>query len=162
MAEDKLALLDSLNRPNDAVVVLSEQLDFDFSRKPMDEAFTDEELAAINGLQALRDRIIARSGKSNPTVRDFITHSLKSNVREQPLFCGTGKDVADQIEAWFNGRAADGFVIPATNVPGTFEDFGRLVSPELRKRGLLRTAAPGATLRDSLGLPAAATAVPAQ
>jgi hypothetical protein len=29
-------------------------------------------LAGIKGLQALRDRVVASSGKRNPTLRDFV------------------------------------------------------------------------------------------
>jgi len=151
-AEEKLATIDSLNRSHDGIVLLSEQLSFDFSKKPFDEPFSDEELKSINGLHALRDRVLARSGKSNPTTHDFIQFAAKSTVRELPLAFGSPKDVADTLEDWFEQRACDGFVIPATHLPGTYEDFTRLVSPELQRRGLLKRGYSGSTLRSSLGL----------
>ncbi len=60
--------------------------------------------------------------------------------------------IADQMEEWFNGGACDGFVVAATHIPGAYEDFVRLVVPELQRRGLFRTEYPGTTLRHSLGL----------
>ena len=152
-AEDKFAKIDSLNRPSDGIVLLSEQLSFDFSTKRLDEPFSDEELKSINGIQTLRDRVVARSGKKNPTTRDFITFAAKSNVRELPLACGSPKDVADFMEDWFEQKACDGFVIPATHLPGTYDEFARLVSPELQRRGLLKPTYNGGTLRGNLGLP---------
>src|SRR2546423_15375790 len=57
-AEDKWALISKLPLEIDALSLLSEALNFDFSTKGMDEAFTDEEMAAISGLQAIRDRVV--------------------------------------------------------------------------------------------------------
>ena len=152
-AEDKLAKIDSLNRPSDGIALLSEQLAFDFSKKSLDEPFSDEELKSINGMQTLRDRVLARSGKKNPTTRDFITYTAKSTVRELPLVYGSPKDIVDVMQEWFEQHACDGFVIPATHIPGTYEDIARLVSPELQRRGLLRREYRGTTLRSNLGLP---------
>ena len=36
---------------------------------------------------------------------------------------GTAEDVADELEAWFTGGAADGFVISPPFLPGGLEDF---------------------------------------
>jgi hypothetical protein len=66
------------------------------------------------------------------------------------MFIGTPKQVADGMQEWFE-TACDGFVISATYVPGTYEDFVRLVVPELQRRGLHRREYPGSTLRDTLG-----------
>jgi hypothetical protein len=43
-------------------------------------------------------------------------------------------------------------VVGAFSVPGTYEDFVRLVVPELQRRGLARTEYAGTTLRENLGL----------
>jgi FMN-dependent oxidoreductase (nitrilotriacetate monooxygenase family) len=153
MAEDKRALIDGLAKPIDALTLLSEVLNFDFARKDMDEPFTSEELGAISGLQGFRDRVIQLSGKPNPTVRDFVHYSGRGTIHEHPVFCGSPKDVADQMEQWFVAPACDGFVLAATHMPGAYEDFGRLVVPELQRRGLFRREFQGTTLRENLGLP---------
>jgi alkanesulfonate monooxygenase SsuD/methylene tetrahydromethanopterin reductase-like flavin-dependent oxidoreductase (luciferase family) len=152
-AEEKLALIETLPKPIDGVVLLSEVLNFDFSSKGLDEPFTDEELANISGLQAIRDQVVALSGKKNPSVRDFVDVSNRGNVREHPLFVGSAKDVADGLEEWFSDEGCDGFVIAATHIPGAYEDFVRLVVPVLQKRGLFRKEYTGSTLREHLGLP---------
>jgi alkanesulfonate monooxygenase SsuD/methylene tetrahydromethanopterin reductase-like flavin-dependent oxidoreductase (luciferase family) len=150
-AEDKWAEIDKLPLEIDALSLLSEALNFDFARKGMDEPFSDEEIAAMSGLQGIRDRVLHASGKRNPTVRDFIGISGRGRVHN-PIVGGP-KEVADQFEAWFAAPACDGFVLSATHVPGAYEDFVRFVVPELQQRGLFRRAFAGLTLRENLGLP---------
>lgn len=152
-AEDKAALIEQLATPFDSLALLSEALNFDFGGRDLDAPFTDAEVASIGGLQAIRDRVVKLSGKSNPSARDFVQYSGRGTIREMPLFVGTGKDVADRMEEWFAGGACDGFVLAGTHVPGSYEDFVRLVVPELQRRGLFRKEYEGATLRENLGIP---------
>jgi alkanesulfonate monooxygenase SsuD/methylene tetrahydromethanopterin reductase-like flavin-dependent oxidoreductase (luciferase family) len=97
--------------------------------------------------------VITGSGKANPTLRDFMQHTGRGTLRELPLFVGTPSQVADQMEAWWRGGACDGFVLAATHMPGAYEDFVRLVVPELQRRELFQTEYAGRTLREHLGLP---------
>jgi hypothetical protein len=60
--------------------------------------------------------------------------------------------VVDQMEVWFHGRACDGFVLVASHNPGSFEDFTRMVVPEMQRRGLYHRDYAGSTLRENLGL----------
>jgi hypothetical protein len=60
------------------------------------------------------------------------------------------------MQAWLEGGACDGFVLAATHMPGTYEEFVRLVVPELQRRGVFRKEFTGTTLRENLGLPRAA------
>lgn len=155
IAEQKLALIESLAKPIDGLALLSEVLNYDFAQKGMDEALTDEDMASIQGLQAIRDRVVQLSGKRNPTVRDFVQFSARGTIQEFPVFHGTPTDVADQMEAWFLDGACDGFVLAASHMPGAYEDFVRLVVPELQRRGTFRREYEGTTLRENLGLPRA-------
>ncbi|MGR8950719.1 MAG: LLM class flavin-dependent oxidoreductase [Gammaproteobacteria bacterium] len=150
-AEDKLALIESLAEPIDTLTLLSEALNFDFATKDMDDAFSDDELANLSGLLAVRDRVLKLSGKSNPTVADFVNFSARGTIKEAPNFVGTPAQVADGLEQWFTERACDGFVIGASHIPGTYEDFSRLVVPELQKRGLHHKDYVSDTLRKNLG-----------
>ena len=149
-AEDRAALIERLPLEIDALSLLSEALNFDFASKAMDEPFTAAELAGMQGLQAIRDRVLAVCGTANPTVRDFIVHSGRGRPRMDMV--GGPREVADRLEEWFTGGACDGFVISATHVPGTYAECVRFVVPELQRRGLFRRAYSGATLRDHLGL----------
>jgi len=152
IAEARLELIDSLAKPVDGLALLSEALNYDFASKPMEEPFTQEELDNINGLRGILDRVIQVSGKSNPSLDDFVKSSGRGTIRELPIFCGTPKDIADEMEQWFVGKACDGFVLAATSLPGNYEEVTRLVVPELQRRGLFRKEYDGVTLRENLGL----------
>ncbi len=150
-AEDKMAYIETLATDEDALSLLSESMNFDFSTKELDEPFTDEELAGISGTQSQRDRTVQLSGKKNPTVADFITHTRRA--RPNKPFVGGPKEVADGLEEWFSTGVCDGFVVAATHVPGTYVEFVKYVIPELQRRGLYHKDYKGATLRENLGLP---------
>ena len=148
-----MAYIESLARPIDALVLLSEVFNYDFAQHDLHEALSDDVLASITGLRGFLDRIVQLSGTTNPTVQDFLDYSGRGTLRELPRFVGTPTQVADQMEAWFSGAACDGFVVAATHMPGTYEDVVRLVVPELQRRSLFHTEYRGPTLRDNLGLP---------
>ncbi|HYH40831.1 MAG TPA: LLM class flavin-dependent oxidoreductase [Burkholderiales bacterium] len=150
-AAEKKAVIESTARPIDGLVLLSEVLNYDFGSKPMDDPFSDEELAAMSW-HGFRDRVVSLSGKKNPTVRDFVEFSGRGTIKEHHTFAGTPKMVADQMEEWFSGGACDGFVLAATHMPGSYEDFARLVVPELQRRGLYHKDYAGDTLRENLGI----------
>lgn len=152
MAEEKRALMESLERPHDRLVLLSELLNFDFGSKPLDEPMSDDELANMS-FASYRDRVVMLSKKTNPSARDFVEFSGQGTIRHFPLFCGTPSSVAEQMEEWFRAPACDGFVVMPTHLPGAFEDLVRLVVPELQKRELFQRDYAGATLRENLGLP---------
>jgi FMN-dependent oxidoreductase (nitrilotriacetate monooxygenase family) len=150
-AEDKRAAYEKLSTEMDQLSLLSEALNFDFATKELDEPFTDEEIEGIQGMRAMRDRVM-ESGIKNPTVRDFMRITQRGLLSETNTWVGGGKEVADKMEEWFSAPACDGFVVGPTHQPGAFEDFVHYVVPELQKRGLYRTAYSGPTLRDHLGL----------
>ena len=52
-----------------------------------------------------------------------------------PVFVGSGKTVADELERWTEEADIDGFILAYAVTPGTFEDFIEYVIPELQKRG---------------------------
>lgn len=155
IAQGKRELAESLVHPIDQLALLSEGLNFDFGSKPMDEPLTQKDLDSMGGLQALRDRVIQAKKPNMPTIRDFMEITGRGTLAEHPVFCGTPKDVVDQMEEWFTTPACDGFVLAATSMPGTYEDFVRLVVPEMQRRGLYQKDYKGKTLRENLGLPMA-------
>ncbi|MDN6860232.1 LLM class flavin-dependent oxidoreductase [Pseudomonas sp. CAN2814] len=150
LAREKYEYAGSMGKPIDALALLCEVLNVDFSSRPYEQPFSDEELAAVSW-HSLRDQVIRVSGKKNPSVRDFVECSGRGTIKEGPAFIGTPTQVADQMQEWFES-CCDGFVLQATSMPGTYEEFVRLVVPELQRRGLYRKAYPGETLRDTLGL----------
>jgi FMN-dependent oxidoreductase (nitrilotriacetate monooxygenase family) len=151
-AEDKRAFLDTLPLEVDSLMLLSENNNFDFGAKPIDEPFTEAELASMTGTQGNKDRVLKTlAGKRMPTPRDFIEITRRGRLPHP--WVGTPKDIADIMEEWFTTPACDGFVVGAPCVPGSYEDFVRLVVPELQRRGLFHTDYAGTTLRENLGLP---------
>ena len=151
-AADKLAFIDGLARPVDSLALLSEVFNYDFAQHPPDQPLSDETMASMTGLRGFLDRVIQLSGNPNPSLNDFIQWSGRGTLREFPTFNGTPEQVADQMEAWFASETCDGFVLAATHMPGAYEDFARLVVPELQRRGLFRRDYVPGTLRDNLGL----------
>jgi FMN-dependent oxidoreductase (nitrilotriacetate monooxygenase family) len=150
-AEDKMAALERLPLEIDQLSLLSEALNFDFSTNAMDEALTDQEIASLSGLQSIRDRVVGLSGKTHPTLRDFLRFSPRGRVDD--AIVGGPREIGDALEEQFESDACDGFVIAATHVPGAYAEFVEHVVPELQRRGLFHTEYEGQTLRENLGLP---------
>ena len=153
LAKEQYDYIRSLRRPEDGPINLSEVLNFDFSRKRPDEPLSDEDLKSISGGQAFVERIKLLSGRKNPTLEDCVRFTPPSSLQGPQIFVGSPKTVADTMQEWFETRVCDGFVIAATCVPGTYEDFVRLVVPELQRRRVFRREYAGRTLRENLGLP---------
>jgi FMN-dependent oxidoreductase (nitrilotriacetate monooxygenase family) len=70
--------------------------------------------------------------------------------RTRGVVVGAAATVADEMQALFEAGGCDGFVIWPTVFPSMFEEFGRLVVPELQRRGLFRTEYAGRTMRENL------------
>ncbi len=84
------------------------------------------------------------------TIRQFYTeHAGGGGYR----VVGTAADIADGIEEWITGEAADGFNLTPTHLPHGIDDFVEHVVPELQRRGVFRRRYEGKTLRENLGLP---------
>jgi alkanesulfonate monooxygenase SsuD/methylene tetrahydromethanopterin reductase-like flavin-dependent oxidoreductase (luciferase family) len=150
-AEDKMAEISRLPLEIDALSLLAEGLNFDFATKDIDEPLTTEELTGMQGMLGIRDGVLRRSGKTNPSARDFITFSGRGHVEGATV--GGPKEIADAMEEMFVRRGCDGFVVAATYVPGGYADFVHHVVPELQRRGLYHQDYTGKTLRENLGLP---------
>jgi FMN-dependent oxidoreductase (nitrilotriacetate monooxygenase family) len=149
-AEDKMAQIEKLSLEIDALSLLAEGLNFDFGAKPIDEPLTTAELQGMQGMLGIRDIVLKNSGKTNPSTRDFVTHSGRGKPHD--AIVGGPKEVADRLEETFVGRGCDGFVVAANYVPGSYADFVKHVVPELQRRGLFHKDYAGKTLRENLGL----------
>jgi FMN-dependent oxidoreductase (nitrilotriacetate monooxygenase family) len=146
-AAQKLAVVENLTPDRLALDLLSHYIGTDVSGYPLDEPlpFLPEEEGfnqSKSKLQNIRDLI----EKENLTLIQLAKRSATKRV-----FAGTPEQIADHIEKWFNGGAADGFNIAFTHLPGALDDFVEKVVPILQDRGLLRREYEGATLRDHLG-----------
>jgi len=70
----------------------------------------------------------------------------------QSHFVGTPEQLADQVIAWQDAGAVDGFTIMGSTLPYELATFADHVVPILQRRGRFRTEYTGHTLRDHLGL----------
>src|SRR5271168_3869196 len=147
--EREQVFLSDLVHPMASLTLLSELMNYDFSQHQLDDPITDELIESVSGIRGLVQNLRAHIGDTI-TLRDLAGH--RATLLQGPRFVGTGTQVADQMEEWFNGGACDGFVLAATHLPGAFEDVTRMVVPELQRRGLFRDSYSGSTLRDHLGL----------
>ncbi len=93
--------------------------------------------------------------RENLTIRQL--YQRASIGRGHRTIVGTPGMIVDAMQEWVAERAADGFNIIPTHLPGGAEDFVDMVVPELQERGLFRTAYEGGTLRENLGLPVPAS-----
>ena len=64
------------------------------------------------------------------------------------VIAGAPEQVADAMEAWVDGGAADGFNVMPLLLPHMLDVFADEVVPILQRRGRFRTAYEGTTLRD--------------
>ena len=130
--------------------MLSEFLETDLVDVPLDKPFPLERLPeAPKGSRALFDTLVAfvREGHTvGELIRLYAERQTGNGIK------GTPKQIADFMEEWFEGGAADGFILQMPTLPSALEDFTRLVVPELQRRGLFRRDYEGTTLRHSLGL----------
>jgi len=147
--EREAMFLNDLVDPMASLTLLSELMNYDFARHDLDDLVTDELIESVSGIRGLVQNLRTHIG-GKVTVRDLAGH--RATLLQGPRFVGTGAQVADQMEEWFHGGACDGFVLAATHCPGSYEDFVRMVVPELQHRGLFRKNYQGSTLRDHLGL----------
>ena len=123
---------------------------YDLSQYPLDEPLPDLPYQpSENGKgRFLQQLELAR--RENLTIRQLV---LKFRVARGHLQAiGSVKTVADLIEQWFVEKGADGFNVVPPLLPQGFEDFTRLVVPELQRRGIFRKEYVQGTYRDNLGL----------
>ncbi len=146
-AKERRARLDSLVNEDSAMAALSIALGHDVSLFDPDAPLPD--VPESNQSKSGRERAIALGQRENLTVRQlaqrFGGYSGNSVV-------GTAQTIADEMEAWFEAKACDGFTVMFPYVPAGLDDFVEKVVPELQRRGLLRREYDGPTLRENLGL----------
>jgi alkanesulfonate monooxygenase SsuD/methylene tetrahydromethanopterin reductase-like flavin-dependent oxidoreductase (luciferase family) len=145
VAEKKQVLAD-LIEPEAGLSTLSYHLDVDLSVHPMDEPLPHLKVPGVTGHY---DEMREASDKGGLPLREV--GRMYAN-RYEGEFVGTASAIVDRMQEWFEAGACDGFMIAAPWQPGGFDEFVRLVVPELQRRKLFRTEYTGETLRDHLGL----------
>jgi FMN-dependent oxidoreductase (nitrilotriacetate monooxygenase family) len=138
----------SLIRIEDALVALARSFnEHDLTQYPLDGPFPDIGQYGAESNRSSSERIIRTAHAENLTLRE--TALRYASPRRE--FVGTGVQVADAIQHWFDGGAADGFIL-FESLPRQLDAFVAEVVPVLQERGLFRREYEHSTLRGNLGI----------
>ena len=152
VAETEAAALEDFER-------LQEQLEVEGALTQVNTVMGDISAFPLDGpvpdppspkLRSRAMQMVAMARKYNWTIRQLA--KWMATAHGHRVIVGDPVQVADQMEDWFVKGALDGYNLMPPYTPGAFEDFCRLVIPELQRRGLFRTEYEGTTLRENLGL----------
>ncbi|WP_120007883.1 LLM class flavin-dependent oxidoreductase [Teichococcus vastitatis] len=146
-ARDTRARLDALVHEQSGLAALSIALGHDASGFELDGPLPD--IPPSNASKSGRERVLQLAAREGLTVRQL---AQRLGGYAGLAMVGTPRGIADQMEEWLITKACDGFNVMFSHVPGGLDDFVDKVVPELQRRGLLRRAYSGPTLRDHLGL----------
>ena len=149
-ARAKYEQLQSLVDPAAGVALVSRMIgNFDLSGYPLDEPLPP--LPETQTGQRSRQQLLTGLAQEGAlTLRQL--YQRIAGGRGHFTVVGNASEVADALQEWFEGGAADGFNVMPPTLPGGLDDFATLVVPELQRRGLFRTRYEGRTLREHLGL----------
>jgi FMN-dependent oxidoreductase (nitrilotriacetate monooxygenase family) len=121
----------------------------DFTQYDLDAPFPEVGALGETSFRTQAEHIVGVARERGLTLRETVLHF--DRMYRTP-FAGSARTVAREIERWFDGRAADGFIFMVT-VPSELERFTEEVLPLLRARGLFRSEYESDTLRGNLGIP---------
>jgi len=147
-AREKLATLQSWITPSNALTLVASRIGYDVSGYDLDGPVPPP--PPFEGSRTFTSVLYERARRDGMTLRDL--YNLTAAARGHWVVCGTPRTIADTLQEWFEGGAADGFNILPAYFPGGFAGFVDLVVPELQRRGLFRHEYEGRTLRDHFGL----------
>jgi len=149
--EDAAEKLKELNRWTDiksAMPLLEERIGHSLAEYDLDGPLPD--LPISDQLRSRAELLRDLARRENLTIRDLALRVAAG--RGHHIVLGTAEQIADRMQEWFEGKAADGFNVMPPYFPGGLEDFNRKVVPILQERGLFRTEYTGSTLRDHLNI----------
>lgn len=149
--EDAAEKLKELNRWTDiksAMPLLEERIGHSLADYDLDGPLPD--LPISDQLRSRAELLRDLARRENLTIRDLALRVAAG--RGHHIVLGTPEQIADRMQEWFEGKAADGFNVMPPYFPGGLEDFNKKVVPILQKRGLFRTEYTGSTLRDHLNI----------
>jgi N-acetyl-S-(2-succino)cysteine monooxygenase len=151
IALQKYQALQNLIDPYECLKFVSGYMgNVDFSKYDLKTPAREVEYPIVNSIQSHFNEMKRIIVEEDIKVGDLYSRFFGPARRD--AFVGTPIQVADEIERWFLGKAADGFMLQFPLYPNDLEDFVRLVVPILQERGLFRLDYQGDTLRDHLGL----------
>ncbi|AQZ63539.1 Nitrilotriacetate monooxygenase component A [[Actinomadura] parvosata subsp. kistnae] len=142
--------LEELIIPAYGLSQLSHLTGIELTEDALDRPLPDVPLET-EGAQSRRKLVVDLARREDLTVRQLLARL--AGGRGHRVVAGTPERIADEIQEWFEGGAADGFNIMPPLLPSGLADFVDHVVPELRRRGLFRHEYESRTLRGNYGLP---------
>lgn len=130
--------------PEGALALYCGWIGIDISQLDSTQSIVEMKTDAIQGLVSYFTEV-------DPT-RDWTVEEIGEYISigsVMPKIVGSPQTVADELERWMAETDCDGFNLVPVNQPSGFRDFVELVVPELQRRGRMRTAYEGGTLRES-------------
>ena len=151
-AERKLGEVSSL-WPIDVAV---QNLGIDFGGADLDSPFPDEYEVGFKSKTGMSSKgraaaIASFAHANNLTIRQT-AERCSIGLGHRPLV-GTTQSIADDLQAWLEAEATDGFAVIQPLLIDGLRDFSTHIVPELVRRGLFRSEYEGTTLRENLGIP---------
>jgi FMN-dependent oxidoreductase (nitrilotriacetate monooxygenase family) len=142
LAQEKYEEYAKYNSREGNLVHFAGSTGIDFSKYGLDEPI---DFNTNNYIQTSTDYY---SAQKSVTVRDLLReNSLDSHHN---TIVGDAVHVADEIERWLDEGEIDGINLSRVVTPGSYEDFGQYVIPELQNRGRFKTAYGEGTLRNKI------------
>jgi alkanesulfonate monooxygenase SsuD/methylene tetrahydromethanopterin reductase-like flavin-dependent oxidoreductase (luciferase family) len=121
-------------------------LGHDLAPYPLDEPL--EHGGGSDGIQGVLDNLRAAGALGDLTLREA---GRRYGVNQMtPRLIGSANSIADRLQEMFEAGCCDGFMVVPALSPRGYEDFCRLVVPELQRRGLFRREYLGRTLHENL------------
>ncbi len=149
-AQEKFEQFQDLVEPAVGIAFLSRMLgNFDLSAYPPDGPLPDLPLTET-GQRSRQQLFTELAGQEQLSIAQLGRRI--AGGRGHYSLIGTPTQIADELQAWFEQGAADGFNVLVPHLPGGLADVAAHVVPELQRRGLFRHEYAGRTLRDHLGL----------
>ncbi|MGO4677683.1 LLM class flavin-dependent oxidoreductase [Bosea sp. 2YAB26] len=145
--------INDLIQPAASLEQLKRMLGVDLSGFDLDGPFPRHviDTSGPKGVASRFQLVVDIVDREKPTIRQLIKRL--AGARGHWVLAGTPERIANEIQAWFETGAADGFNVMPPWLTGGFDVFVAEVVPILRKRGLFREEYSGTTLRDHYGLP---------
>lgn len=128
-----------------ALSLLSGWSGVDFSQYDLDDEIKYIE---TNAIKSMLEVLTKFSPNKKWTVRELANFAGIGGMG--PVVVGTPEQIVDTFEEWIEDTDIDGFNLAYAITPGTFIDFVELVTPELQRRGLLKTEYEEGVYREKL------------
>ncbi|MFI5755930.1 NtaA/DmoA family FMN-dependent monooxygenase [Streptomyces sp. NPDC051569] len=120
---------------------------------PLPEIDPDPDSGLVQGRVRVGDPLaVAARWRALSEAKGLSIRQTVIETTARQSFIGTPESVAEELDAFVQADAADGFILVPHLTPGGLDDFVDRVVPLLQERGAFRTEYTGSTLRSHLGL----------